>query len=108
MSTSIIVYPPPLVPTPFPYTTLFRSVEPADRDVERARGDRARRRAAERDHDRARVLRAVADVRRRHVLERRVRPRSTRADRKSKRLNSSHVEISYAVFCLKKKTQLML
>src|SRR5690349_23031297 len=27
-------------------------------------------------------------------------------DRKSTRLNSSHVEISYAVFCLKKKTQL--
>src|SRR5690349_22012947 len=26
-------------------------------------------------------------------------------DRKSTRLNSSHVEISYAVFCLKKKTQ---
>src|SRR5690349_22474000 len=32
---------------------------------------------------------------------------ATRAtiDRKSTRLNSSHVEISYAVFCLKKKTQ---
>ena len=27
-----------------------------------------------------------------------------REDRKSTRLNSSHVEISYAVFCLKKKT----
>src|SRR5690349_23092175 len=27
------------------------------------------------------------------------------ADRKSTRLNSSHVEISYAVFCLKKKNQ---
>src|SRR5204862_6667360 len=27
------------------------------------------------------------------------------SDRKSTRLNSSHVEISYAVFCLKKKTQ---
>src|SRR5438874_13086568 len=27
-----------------------------------------------------------------------------RSDRKSTRLNSSHVEISYAVFCLKKKT----
>src|SRR5207249_5973722 len=27
------------------------------------------------------------------------------ADRKSTRLNSSHVSISYAVFCLKKKTQ---
>src|SRR5438874_5535570 len=29
-----------------------------------------------------------------------------RTDRKSTRLNSSHVEISYAVFCLKKKTEL--
>src|SRR3989442_7234702 len=28
----------------------------------------------------------------------------TKADRKSTRLNSSHVRISYAVFCLKKKT----
>src|SRR5215471_17141657 len=32
-----------------------------------------------------------------------VSPRVKRADRKSTRLNSSHVEISYAVFCLKKK-----
>src|SRR5690349_23548738 len=31
------------------------------------------------------------------------RPWSRRTDRKSTRLNSSHVEISYAVFCLKKK-----
>src|SRR5690349_5652404 len=30
-------------------------------------------------------------------------PRHQRGDRKSTRLNSSHVEISYAVFCLKKK-----
>src|SRR5207249_5929830 len=30
---------------------------------------------------------------------------NTRLDRKSTRLNSSHVSISYAVFCLKKKTQ---
>src|SRR5690606_41388784 len=30
-------------------------------------------------------------------------PARTRADRKSTRLNSSHVTISYAVFCLKKK-----
>src|SRR5215469_3552113 len=29
---------------------------------------------------------------------------SSQPDRKSTRLNSSHVEISYAVFCLKKKT----
>src|SRR5690349_22942808 len=32
-------------------------------------------------------------------------PNPTRSDRKSTRLNSSHVEISYAVFCLKKKKQ---
>src|SRR5438067_3472316 len=31
-------------------------------------------------------------------------PRGRGADRKSTRLNSSHVSISYAVFCLKKKT----
>src|SRR5690349_23375297 len=31
--------------------------------------------------------------------------RAARRDRKSTRLNSSHVEISYAVFCLKKKTK---
>src|SRR5438067_3514899 len=30
-------------------------------------------------------------------------PPSSRSDRKSTRLNSSHVSISYAVFCLKKK-----
>src|SRR5690606_40917682 len=31
---------------------------------------------------------------------------ATEGDRKSTRLNSSHVKISYAVFCLKKKTKL--
>src|SRR5690349_24635100 len=34
---------------------------------------------------------------------RRLRPSARCEDRKSTRLNSSHVEISYAVFCLKKK-----
>src|SRR5690349_23712395 len=33
---------------------------------------------------------------------------STPEDRKSTRLNSSHVEISYAVFCLKKKKRLLM
>src|SRR5690606_41233647 len=33
-----------------------------------------------------------------------LRRRATQPDRKSTRLNSSHVKISYAVFCLKKKT----
>src|SRR5690349_24064793 len=39
----------------------------------------------------------------RRTARRRSRTRTWRADRKSTRLNSSHVEISYAVFCLKKK-----
>src|SRR5690349_24145847 len=41
----------------------------------------------------ARLTLAVADA----------RPATPSSDRKSTRLNSSHVEISYAVFCLKKK-----
>src|SRR5215813_15204350 len=66
--------------TLFPYTTLFRSREaPSHRHAGLPaallrRGRRARRR----------------------------RPAPAR-DRKSTRLNSSHVRISYAVFCLKKK-----
>src|SRR3989442_10263452 len=66
--------------TLFPYTTLFRSY---------IRRNPARIRAA------------------RHVLlgrrERQGSQGSQSQDRKSTRLNSSHVRISYAVFCLKKK-----
>src|SRR5699024_12049266 len=38
---------------------------------------------------------------------RRIRPGGRRGDRKSTRLNSSHVSKSYAVFCLKKKKQVI-
>src|SRR3989454_3233222 len=48
----------------------------------------------------AREVRQVRAVRRGH----RVRPPRRPPDRKSTRLNSSHLVISYAVFCLKKKT----
>src|SRR2546430_5648413 len=62
--------------TLFPYTTLFRS-QAADRP-----GGRGHRPGAARGgSSRSRV----------------------RGDRKSTRLNSSHSQISYAVFCLKKK-----
>src|SRR3712207_6913374 len=74
--------------TLFPYTTLFRSEVPAP----------------------ARVLRVVH---RTHVQGRDVRLQLAQVgdpllerhpeDRKSTRLNSSHANISYAVFCLKKK-----
>src|SRR5690349_24160525 len=69
--------------TLFPYTTLFRS----NADV----------RLLWRSSSRQQPVRRDAGVR---------RPEDRRAqvaDRKSTRLNSSHVEISYAVFCLKKK-----
>src|SRR5690242_21063223 len=72
--------------TLFPYTTLFRS-----------------------GHERLPRLRGVPEPGQRDLglrAHRPVRPapRDRRAeDRKSTRLNSSHMSISYAVFCLKKK-----
>src|SRR5439155_20654291 len=89
----------PPTSTLFPYTTLFRSGAggSAVRDVCAADGAvRAARLRGERD------LRSRQG--RQHPLhaERAVRP-ARAADRKSTRLNSSHVAISYAVFCLKKK-----
>src|SRR2546421_8413854 len=77
--------------TLFPYTTLFRSPR-----TRRCRS-RARRRIAT-------VLPAAPP----HLLDvlGRVHPGrmgSAEGDRKSTRLNSSHDQISYAVFCLKKK-----
>src|SRR5690349_22017374 len=76
--------------TLFPYTTLFRSlrvargIERSDETAHRVRDDRKATglpRALCFDE----VVQAIG------------------RDRKSTRLNSSHVEISYAVFCLKKK-----
>src|SRR5256885_7375886 len=77
--------------TLFPYTTLFRSLPGAVHTPERPR--RAR--------DDFRSAPAQADDHRRGSAggDRRDRCR----DRKSTRLNSSHLVISYAVFCLKKK-----
>src|SRR3712207_5134427 len=80
--------------TLFPYTTLFRSrpgaagplrVDPAALDPSRPRRE---------------------PVPQPGLLggRRRAGPELLRPDRKSTRLNSSHANISYAVFCLKKKT----
>src|SRR3712207_7331749 len=88
--------------TLFPYTTLFRSLgrvlgggdlavgpRPA---VRQARDRRQEGRGAGGEDDRATGLHALAaDI------------QLALADRKSTRLNSSHANISYAVFCLKKK-----
>src|SRR2546430_7236165 len=75
--------------TLFPYTTLFRS--PAGE-----RQDQARR------HHAGCGRRPYRQVARAGVLLVRSE-RVPRRDRKSTRLNSSHSQISYAVFCLKKK-----
>src|SRR5256885_5500604 len=112
--------------TLFPYTTLFRSdehvlVERALDVVER-RDDFALLRAPyldlgacqRRDVERVHRMAALDHHVVRHVddgadwpdaggLQPRRHPLGRRRDRKSTRLNSSHLVISYAVFCLKKK-----
>src|SRR3712207_7615885 len=86
--------------TLFPYTTLFRSVHlPGQRPVVRRElplDDRA---------DVGAQVRGEPGVREgaRGAVHPPRRPRAELLDRKSTRLNSSHANISYAVFCLKKK-----
>src|SRR3712207_6909466 len=82
--------------TLFPYTTLFRSPWPD----ERVEGFVARCRCADRClfHDTGRG--GIEDCNCDQVCGQHGEPP---ADRKSTRLNSSHANISYAVFCLKKK-----
>src|SRR3712207_7665647 len=84
--------------TLFPYTTLFRS----GRRGGRVAGDRGRmgRRPAGEEPERVVGGRAGLGGVDRHAQ---VRGVLGRQDRKSTRLNSSHANISYAVFCLKKK-----
>src|SRR2546427_7443551 len=72
--------------TLFPYTTLFRS-------------HRRQRRPVHRDQ----FIRDGQLARGRHLRQRHGGRRVE--DRKSTRLNSSHSQISYAVFCLKKKNK---
>src|SRR2546426_2982295 len=80
--------------TLFPYTTLFRSVC-ADTQCQRENGHR---RKARRFREHANSIPNVLP----ELLHPNETPNLTR-DRKSTRLNSSHLVISYAVFCLKKK-----
>src|SRR5207249_11681963 len=87
----------PLTPTLFPYTTLFRSAA-VGRDDRRSGGlDVQRAIAADELADEVELGTGFG-----RVAGAEVECRDAR-DRKSTRLNSSHVSISYAVFCLKKK-----
>src|SRR3712207_7045964 len=86
--------------TLFPYTTLFRSpLARAEAGLDRGAGAGARQ-AQPRQGRRRPVLGDALAAVRRHLLR---RAGLARLDRKSTRLNSSHANISYAVFCLKKK-----
>src|SRR2546426_9177565 len=86
--------------TLFPYTTLFRS-EAGRRQQEEQQDEDEWETAAERRH--RRVLRRGGCTARAITIEKCGRDSTRRGDRKSTRLNSSHLVISYAVFCLKKK-----
>src|SRR3712207_7460973 len=81
--------------TLFPYTTLFRSAVDGDAQAGRvaleAAGFGVRFHFAADDETADSGERREADA----------------GDRKSTRLNSSHANISYAVFCLKKKTKIL-
>src|SRR5689334_23581935 len=71
--------------TLFPYTTLFRS------------------------RTLSKFVTQISEINRmRLILESQYQSHPIDLDRKSTRLNSSHSSISYAVFCLKKKTQIRL
>src|SRR5947199_7031960 len=70
--------------TLFPYTTLFRSIDAMIANLNRQIA--AQKALIKQTQD------AIDDL-----------SRQIRLDRKSTRLNSSHLGISYAVFCLKKK-----
>src|SRR5258707_9766692 len=81
--------------TLFPYTTLFRSIEVENPPDLLAAG---------RDPQLERAIQYVQEQLKDHPPSRPARPQyKTGRDRKSTRLNSSHANISYAVFCLKKK-----
>src|SRR5438067_3980352 len=87
--------PMPSKPKLFPYTTLFRSVVDVFGNL--LEGNQRRGRVdgdARLETERLNRMHRPVEVRQRLHMHR---------DRKSTRLNSSHVSISYAVFCLKKK-----
>src|SRR2546430_11933311 len=94
--------------TLFPYTTLFRSGAVLEVATTKLVVHGVELLAQEDPVDDARQPRRaveVSQVGRQRDLLASVPAREPERDRKSTRLNSSHSQISYAVFCLKKKKQ---
>src|SRR5258708_31293081 len=92
--------------TLFPYTTLFRSQTGADQQASYQKGVEAYGKAIALKADDAAYHNnyALALVKAKKIPEAQDELAKAAQDRKSTRLNSSHQIISYAVFCLKKKT----
>src|SRR3712207_8268019 len=80
--------------TLFPYTTLFRSQRIRLLEV-----------LGREEHGHAALGRQAAHLFPERAAALRIEPGGRLVDRKSTRLNSSHANISYAVFCLKKKNK---
>src|SRR2546427_9452571 len=86
--------------TLFPYTTLFRSLDTSDWGVDGIEHMTGVGIAAARSPEAKKAVAAMGFCTHQYapILEQSL-------DRKSTRLNSSHSQISYAVFCLKKKKE---
>src|SRR2546430_4872152 len=82
--------------TLFPYTTLFRSSVICHRELQQDRALDRREVVVGNERQHGLAVRRAVHGEAFHVVE----------DRKSTRLNSSHSQISYAVFCLKKKKKI--
>src|SRR5690554_7083310 len=97
---------PPPRSTLFPYTTLFRSsrlVCSNHFQSEPYQKDKRNNKAIEESHSLYRYQRMTELLDETPKVDYLEMAEILREDRKSTRLNSSHVRISYAVFCLKKK-----
>src|SRR5699024_12792729 len=94
--------------SPFPYTTLFRSRDEVADQADGAEDEQSRARHLGRNEEAAdsfdETVHAEPEQQGRLSSGRQnlSAPEPPGLDRKSTRLNSSHVSISYAVFCLKK------
>src|SRR5438445_5276031 len=97
---------PPRSPL-FPYTTLFRSQAKLDEAVTKVRAHDERLQTHEDTWTRRDIVGRLGAIAERHHRRFGKPLDPQRLDRKSTRLNSSHANISYAVFCLKKKKNTM-